>query len=131
VYSSQNMLKILGENGHGYCQQPHFSVLVGFVRARALRAPVFLGPLTHKTGRCAPPALPFVHKKKVIVFPVPSRYVIDQTLPGREYFNYSRPGRLCLVTSRLVTRKTITFFYSVASLILRCSSPSLWKNSEL
>jgi hypothetical protein len=34
------------------------SVLVGFVCARALRAPVFLGPLTHKTGRCAPPALP-------------------------------------------------------------------------
>jgi hypothetical protein len=25
------------------------------VRARALRAPVFLSSLTHKTGRCAPP----------------------------------------------------------------------------
>jgi hypothetical protein len=27
------------------------------VRARALRAPVFLSSLTHKTGRCAPPPL--------------------------------------------------------------------------
>jgi hypothetical protein len=26
------------------------------VRARALRAPVFLGSLPHQTGRCAPPA---------------------------------------------------------------------------
>jgi hypothetical protein len=31
--------------------------------------------------------------KKVIVFPVSSRDVTDQTLPGREYFNYSRPGQ--------------------------------------
>jgi hypothetical protein len=34
---------------------------IGFwprVRARALRAPVFLDSITHKTGRCAPTALP-------------------------------------------------------------------------
>ncbi len=35
------------------------------------------------------------------------------TLPGREYFNYSRPGRVWLVTSRLGTGKSLTFFYSV------------------
>ncbi len=28
------------------------------VRARALRAPVFLGSLPHQTGRCAPPSRP-------------------------------------------------------------------------
>ncbi len=33
-------------------------------------------------------------------FPVPSRDVTNQTLPGREKFNYSRPGRLWSVTSR-------------------------------
>jgi hypothetical protein len=54
-----------------------------------------------------------VHCKKrfVVGFPVPSRDVTDQTLPGREYFNYSRPGmRVCLVTSRLGMGKSITFF---------------------
>ncbi len=41
--------------------------------------------------------------KKVIVFPVPSWDVTNQTLPGRKLFNYSRPGRVrvWLVTSRL------------------------------
>ncbi len=45
--------------------------------------------------------------KKVSNFPVPSRDVINQTLPSGEYFNYSRPGR---VTSRLETGKSLTFF---------------------
>ncbi len=36
--------------------------------------------------------------------------VTYQTLPGRELLNYSQPGRLWLVTSRLGTRKTMTFF---------------------
>ncbi len=35
------------------------------------------------------------------------------TLPGRELLIYSRPGRFWLVTSRLGTGKTITFFNSV------------------
>jgi hypothetical protein len=38
--------------------------------------------------------------KKGYRFPVPSRYVTNQTLPDREKFNYSRPGRVWLVTSR-------------------------------
>ncbi len=32
------------------------------------------------------------------------------SLHGREYFNYSRPGRLWLATSRVGTGKTISFF---------------------
>ncbi len=31
---------------------------------------------------------------KVSDFPVPSQDATDQTLPGREYFNYSRPESL-------------------------------------
>jgi hypothetical protein len=53
-------------------------------------------------------------KKNVIVYLVPSRDVIYQTLPGRELLNYSRPEIVRLGTSRLEMRKTtITFFYSV------------------
>ncbi len=37
--------------------------------------------------------------KKIFDFPVPSWDVPNQTLPGREKFNYSRPGRVWLVTS--------------------------------
>jgi hypothetical protein len=35
--------------------------------------------------------------KKVSDFPVPIRDVTNQTLPGQELFNYSRPGRVWLV----------------------------------
>ncbi len=45
--------------------------------------------------------------KKVNDFPVPSRDVTNQTLPGREW--------VLLATSRLGKRKTITYFYSVSS----------------
>jgi hypothetical protein len=38
-----------------------------------------------------------------------SRDVTNQTLPGRELLNYSRLGRVWLVTSRLETGKTINF----------------------
>jgi hypothetical protein len=55
-------------------------------------------------------------KKKVIIIPVLSRDATNQALPGRELLNYSRPGRVWLMTSRLGTGITITFFYSVASL---------------
>ncbi len=40
-------------------------------------------------------------EKKVSDFPAPSRDVTNQTLPGREEFDYFRPGRVWLVTSRL------------------------------
>ncbi len=42
-------------------------------------------------------------KKGYSEFPFPSRDVTNQTLPGRESFNYSRPGRVWLVTSWLGT----------------------------
>ena len=37
-------------------------------------------------------------------------------LTGREKFNYSRPGRVWLLTSRLGMGKSLTFFYSVPNL---------------
>jgi hypothetical protein len=43
--------------------------------------------------------------KKFIDFPVPSRDVTDQTLPGREKINYSRPGRVWSVIAYLGTGK--------------------------
>jgi hypothetical protein len=61
-------------------------------------------------------AIPVCTVKSVIDFPVPSRDVTNQfyqTLPGGEYFSYSWPGRVWLVTSRLGTVKLLTFFYRV------------------
>ncbi len=49
--------------------------------------------------------------KKDCHFPIPSRDVTDQTLPGREYFNFSRPGRVWSVTSRLGNGKIVNLFY--------------------
>jgi hypothetical protein len=69
---------------------------------------------------------PLIHcKQKLIVFPVTSRDVANQTI------YYSPPGRVWLVTSRLGTRKIITFFYSVcdASQLedpLGCVEPCHW-----
>jgi hypothetical protein len=40
--------------------------------------------------------------KKICDFPVPSRDVTNENLPGRKLFNYSLPGRVWSVTSRLV-----------------------------
>ncbi len=51
--------------------------------------------------------------KNVIDFPVLSRDVTNQTLPGRKLLNYSLLERVWLVTSRLETGKSLTFFYSV------------------
>jgi|LakMenEpi03Aug12_release.lakeMendotaPanAssembly.Ray.scaffolds.fasta_scaffold2937772_1 hypothetical protein len=52
-------------------------------------------------------------KKKVSDIPVLSWDVTNQTLPGRELSNYSRPWRVWLVTSQLGTGKTVNFCYSV------------------
>jgi hypothetical protein len=46
-----------------------------------------------------------------MIFPSPAG--MSLTLSRREQFNYSRPGRVWLVTSRLGTGKSINFFYSV------------------
>jgi hypothetical protein len=65
--------------------------------------------------------------KKVSDFPIPSRDVTYQTLHGREELNYSRPGRVWLVTSRLGTGNFITFFYSVA--VAQANSDTLASSS--
>ncbi len=53
-------------------------------------------------------------KKRLSISPVPSRDVINQTLPVRENLDYSQPGRVWFVTSRLGKEKLVTFFYIVA-----------------
>jgi hypothetical protein len=64
-----------------------------------------------------PPPLIFVFMvytvKKVSDFHFPSRDITIQTLPGRELLNYSRPGRVFKVTSRLGRENRKPFFYSV------------------
>jgi hypothetical protein len=52
-------------------------------------------------------------------FPISSRDVTNQTLPGRKQFNYSQAGRVWLVTSRMGTGKLLAFFYSVPPLTPR------------
>jgi hypothetical protein len=54
-------------------------------------------------------------KKKFLVFPVPSRDVTNQTPPGRELLNYSQPGKVWLVTSRLHRKKSFSIFLSPCS----------------
>jgi hypothetical protein len=58
--------------------------------------------------RCTVMSAPYTVKKGD--FTVPSWDITNQTLPGREKFNYSRPGWVWVVTSRLVTGKSIIFF---------------------
>jgi hypothetical protein len=65
---------------------------------------------------------------KVSDFPVSSRDVTNQTLPGEEKFNYFRPGRVWLATSRLGTGKWLTFFYSVWTKF-ELKNPQIWKCS--
>ncbi len=54
-----------------------------------------------------------------------SRNVINHTLSGREYLNYSRPGRVWWVTSRLGTGKSLTFFFKVYVYIYKCTQNCL------
>jgi hypothetical protein len=54
-------------------------------------------------------------QKEVSDIPVHSRDVTYQTFPGREKFNYSRPGRVWQVTSRLGTEMSLASFYVVSS----------------
>jgi hypothetical protein len=63
----------VGGRGFGFggtLSGKHLSYTSGFwprVRARALRAPVFLSSLTHKTGRCAP--LPPIAATLLLIYP--------------------------------------------------------------
>jgi hypothetical protein len=69
--------------------------------------------------------------KKVLVFSDPSWDVTDQTVPDRELLKFSRPGRVWLVTSRLGTGKTLTFFYGVYQSILWVGVPFIYVNYAL
>jgi hypothetical protein len=52
-----------------------------------------------------------IHCKKGYGFSLPQpRNVSNQILLGRESLNFYRPGRVWLVTSRLVTEKSFNFF---------------------
>ncbi len=66
-------------------------------------------------------------KKKVSHFPIPSQDVNNRTLPCREKFNYSVPGRGQLVTSRLGKGKWLTFFLQCTHQN-QCFLPSLLIN---
>jgi hypothetical protein len=65
-------LRLLRHDGHWgcctLCQVSHYTYTSGSclrVRARALRAPDFLGLLTRQTGRCAPPHRSFAASPKI------------------------------------------------------------------
>jgi hypothetical protein len=62
--------------------------------------------------------------KKGYRFSLPSRDATYQTLPGWELLNYSQPGRVWLVTSRLGTGKITNFF-------LQCRKPYLYGRRTL
>jgi hypothetical protein len=56
----------------------------------------------------------YIHcKKKVGGFPVPSGDVTYQTLPGGEYFDYSRPGESLVSDVPAGEGKITDLFYSV------------------
>jgi hypothetical protein len=63
--------------------------------------------------------------KKGSNFPGFSQDVTNQTHPGRELLKYSPPWRFWLVTSRLGTGKSLTFFYNL------CPPPPLEEGSAI
>ncbi len=76
------------------------------------------------SGRLGPPAVSLIDrlvsysmwilhcKKRLATFPSPAGMSLTKTLPGQESLNYSRPGRVWLVTSRLRMGMSLTFFNS-------------------
>jgi hypothetical protein len=63
--------------------------------------------------------------KKVAIFPSPAWILLTKlSLAGN---NYSLPGRVCFVTSRLGTVKSLTFFYNVTILPFFCHFSSAWQ----
>jgi hypothetical protein len=73
----------------------------------------------------------YIHcKKRLLIFPSPAGMSSNQTLPGREYFNYCRPGRVWLVTSQLGMGKSRTFFTVHKRLCVKGKSKSQKRLSE-
>jgi hypothetical protein len=54
-------------------------------------------------------------KKELAIFPSPAGMSLTKLSLGGKKLNYSRPGRVWSVTSRLGTGKRPTFFYSVVA----------------
>jgi hypothetical protein len=76
---------------------------------RSIAGPASRHPTKQPTD--SRPAATLHCKKKVIVFPFPSRDVTNQTLPAAgNNLIIPGPGRVWLVTSRLGTGKIVTFF---------------------
>jgi hypothetical protein len=103
---SHGLEGVLGHLHHS--MEDHLAICLGNVTLGTILEPLHHTDLTTKFGTKTSYTV-----KKVSGFPVPSRDVIDQTLPGQELLNYSYPGRVWFVTSRLGTGKPLNFFYSV------------------
>jgi hypothetical protein len=69
-------------------------------------------------GKVVPPKCGYT-VKKVAHFPLPSRDVTNQTLPGRELFNYSRLGRVLVSDIPARDRK-------IDNIFLQCIFLELW-----
>ncbi len=71
-----------------------------------------------------------IRLKKLIDFPVPSRDVTNQTLPGQKLLNYSRSKRVWSVTSRLGTGKQEPFFkFFLQCSVFRITGPDVLKKA--
>ncbi len=74
----------------------------------------FATQLSHPTS--AQPLIPYLHcKKELAIFPSPAGMSLTKLSLGGKKLNYSRPGRIRSVTSRLGTGKRPTLFHSVAT----------------
>ncbi len=62
-------------------------------------------------------------KKELAIFPSPAGMSLTKLSLAGKKLNYSRPGRVWSVTSRLGTGKRLTLFYSAASLQYAYISP--------
>ncbi len=63
-------------------------------------------------------------KKRLAIFPSSASMSLTKlSMAGYNLIDYSRPGRVWLVTSRLGTGKSLTYFYSVSTSIVRYSAP--------
>jgi hypothetical protein len=103
---SHGLEGVLGHLHHS--MEDHLAICLGNVTLGTILEPQHHTDLTTKFGIKTSYTV-----KKVSGFLVPSWDVTDQTLPGQELLNYSRPGRVWYVTSQLGTGKPLTFFYSV------------------
>jgi hypothetical protein len=63
-------------------------------------------------------------KKGLAIFPSPAGMSLTKLSLGGKKLNYSRPGRVWSVTSRLGMGKRLTLFYSVLVLLHTAAAPT-------